>query len=823
MTSVVTALAGFLAVCVAANAQEARIDVRADQVAHRLSHYLTGACIEDVNHEVYGGLYSQMIFGESFQEPPCPPKLDELTTYGGRWTPKGGELEADAGDGPKVIADQAGFATGEVHVEVWLSKKQGGGNAGLLAKVGQVGNGVDSFAGYEISLEPGAGVVLGRHRQNWEPIRTVPCNLPLEQWIALTVRTTENSLEIRVNDETVIQYEDTEHPLRTGTVGLRTWQHDARFRNFWVETGGKRRSIPFEPAKEEWQGDVSGMWHVVQSGSAQGEFCLETNNPFVGCQCQRITYQGGKGELGIENQGLNGQGMYFIKGKTYEGCIWARAAEPVEALVALESRDGTRVYAEQRLKVVSNRWQRLDFRLNPGKTDKTGRFSVKLKKAGSVAVGYVFLQPGEWGRFQGLPVRKDVAEGLIDQGLTVLRYGGCMANAPEYRWKKMTGPRDQRPPYHGWWYPHASNGWEIPDFLNFCEAAGFLAVPDFNLDEKPQDMADFIQYVNGPASSEWGRKRVADGHPKPYGLKYMELGNEERLNEKYWDRFKLLAETIWAQDADMILVVGDFCYWEMISDPFKLKGSENSGGLTSMAAHQKILELARRHNREVWFDVHLDTDGPNESGSVKALPGYVEAIDRISGGARHRVVVFELNAGNPRHRRALANARAIHMAERLNLPIMTSANCLQPDRQNDNGWDQGLLFLNPSQVWLQPPGYVTRMISRNYQPLLVKSEVQSSGGNLDVCATRSEDGQTLVLQVVNFSDQPQEAAIHLTGFTPSQSVATAEELAGPLDAMNTAEATNFIKPIQKEWKHEFADGAVRYTFRSHSFTLLRFE
>ena len=46
------------------------------------------------------------------------------------------------------------------------------------------------------------------------------------------------------------------------------------------------------------------------------------------------------------------------------------------------------------------------------------------------------------------------------------------------------------------------------------------------------------------------------------------------------------------------------------------------------------------------------------------------------------------------------------------LPIATSANCLQPDRQNDNGWNQGLLFLNPSQVWLQPPGYVTQMLSR---------------------------------------------------------------------------------------------------------------
>ena len=88
------------------------------------------------------------------------------------------------------------------------------------------------------------------------------------------------------------------------------------------------------------------------------------------------------------------------------------------------------------------------------------------------------------------------------------------------------------------------------------------------------------------------------------------------------------------------------------------------------------------------------------------------------------------------------------------LPIVTSANGLQPDKQNDNGWDQGLLFLNPSKVWLQPPGYVTQMLSRNYLPQRVKCEVTGTKDELDVTAKRSEDGTTLVLQVVNVGDQP---------------------------------------------------------------------
>src|SRR5262249_31002564 len=155
-----------------------------------------------------------------------------------------------------------------------------------------------------------------------------------------------------------------------------------------------------------------------------------------------------------ENQGLNRWGLSFVAGKPYEGYLWARAEKPVELVVALESRDGRKPYAQAALPVAGKDWRRYGFTLTPPGADPGGRFAVKLKKAGSVVLGHAFLQPGRWGRFKGLPLRRDVVEALIDQGLTVLRYGGSMVNCPEYRWKKMIGPRDTRPPYKGTWYPY---------------------------------------------------------------------------------------------------------------------------------------------------------------------------------------------------------------------------------------------------------------------------------------------------------------------------------------------------------------------------------
>jgi DUF1680 family protein len=567
---------------------------------------------------------------------------------------------------------------------------------------------------------------------------------------------------------------------------------------------------------------VSRMWRPVKEGTAEGTYAIDTNRPFVGRQSQRMTFTKGEGRIGVENRGLNHWGMKFAADRSYEGVVWARAEKPAELFATLENNDGSQSLAESRLTVKAGDWQQLAFTLTPKRSEKSGRFVVSLKSPGSALLGYAFLQPGEWGRYKGLPVRRDVAEGLVSQGITVLRYGGSMVNNPEYRWKKMIGPREKRPPYRGHWYPHSSNGWGIVDFMDFCEAAGFEYVPAFDASETPADMADYIEYATGPKDSEWGRRRSADGHAALYRLKYIEIGNEEKIDDAYYQKFAALAPAIWAKDANVILVVGDFQYSRAISDPFHFSGA--ASGITSLAAHRKILQIVKQHNREVWFDVHVNTEGPTPDSTLAATRSYIDALDKIADGAQHRVVVFELNANNHSQRRALANAIAIHVLARDGrLPIVTSANCLQADGQNDNGWNQGLLFYNPSQVWLQPPGYVTQIYARNYLPLVVEAKVHGGRSKLDVIATRSDDGRRLVLRAVNPGDKAEIAQIHLTGFEPKQQEAHVAELAGPLNTVNTATQPEAIVPQLRAWRHAIKDGSVQYTFPPYSITVIRLE
>lgn len=641
----------------------ASIDVDPARVTHPASRYLTGACLEDVNHEVYGGLYSQMIFGESFQEPPASGFFE----HSGAW-----------------------FATNIIYSST---------NA---------------------------------------------------------------------------------------------------------------------------RGAVSGMWTPEVTGTATGQYSTETSNAFVGTQSQRITFSGGSGQVAIANRGLNRRGMNFLAGHEYDGCLDARADTPTTLTVALESANGKNVYAQTNLQVTAGHWQHLTFAMTPASADSHGRFVIALAQPGSVVVGYAFLEPGAWGRLDGLPVRKDVANGLIKEGITVLRYGGSMVNAPGYRWKNMIGPRDSRPPYTGTWYPYSTDGWGIPDFLNFCEAAGFLGVPDFNINETPRDMADFMQYVNGPTNTVWGARRAADGHPAPYRLKYLELGNEERVDAAYYKKFEALARAIWAADRHVVIVVGDFAYSQVITNPFSFTGA--ASGITTLAAQQQILHLAHQCHRPVWFDVHVWDDGPAVDPSLTAMFSYDTALAQIAGGADYKVVVFELNANHHNQARALGNALAINAAERDGrLPIVSSANCLQVDGENDNGWNQGLLFLNGANVWLQPPGYVTQMYSESYQPLEVWSTVSDPNNDLDVSAQRNHDGNRLVLHVVNRSSLPEPAAINLSNFTPTRSFAHVQVLSAELSAINTPQTPRNVAPVSTICPCHPHTAAINYTFAPDSVTILSFQ
>ena len=787
---------------------EAAIRVRADAVTSHLSPWMYGSCIEDVNHEIYGGLYSQMIFGESFEEPPLT-RIPGWSAYGGEWEVRDGLLHVQPNAGAKVVRTGPDVADADVSCEVRVTNPAGD-NAGLILRVQNPRTGADTWTGYEISISPlNHAVILGRHRENWTPLRSAPAPIQVGQWYRLRVQLAGARIRIYLDDadQPLIDFTDPS-PVLSGRVGLRTWNSEAEFRRVVVQSAGANWTEEFRSPASGRTDTVSGMWDTLHTGSAIGHYTWDAERPFNTAHSQKLELSGAGGTAGLANRGLNRWGLSVRSGHRYAGRIYLRGQAYAGAVtVALQSADGAHTYAEQRLAGIGGDWRRFDFSLRPGETDANARFAVWIDQPGAVWVDQVFLGPTSRDLFHGLPVRADIAEGLIRQGLTVMRYGGSMVNAPEYRWKQMIGDPDRRPQYRGWWYPASTNGFGIEEFLRFCEAARFEPVFAINIDETDADAADLVEYLNGPVSTTWGARRAKNGHPKPYGVRYIEIGNEEAINgDKQWyrhylDRFHHLHRAMHAQDPNLQLIVAA---WWRPGEPLV-----------------KQIAQGVRGEAALW-DVHVGGDDLREGPTVDRIFTEMERLfQEWSPGTPLKACVLEENGGRHDVQRALGHARVLSATQRHGdfVRMDCPANCLQPWRQNDNGWDQGQLFFTPSQVWGMPPYYAQQMVAQNALPLRVESTVAGSGEDLDVTALRSEKGDQLVLRVVNAGAAPRRTAVRVDGMEHLAREGRVWTLQGALTDRNTPEEPERIHPqesvlrgVGPEFTHEFP---------AHSLTVIR--
>lgn len=267
-------------------------------------------------------------------------------------------------------------------------------------------------------------------------------------WMALRLGLEGDIVRVSVDGKEVIAYHD-ERPLQPGRWALIASDSKEKKQGAEPDAPARFRGS-FEPNPLlKTPGDaVSLRWQRLATGSAAGNFILSTEGSWLtNLPSQTISYTGGKGEWGIDNAGLKRWGINLVAGKPYEGYLRVKAARPTELWVSLRKADGT-VLAEQKL-VAKGNYERLAFTLTPSASDEKGRFAITLRKQGSVTLGYAFLQPGDWGRFKGLPIRKEFAEALLAQGIRFLRFNGGMIEVPGYRWKNMRSPRDERRPYNG--------------------------------------------------------------------------------------------------------------------------------------------------------------------------------------------------------------------------------------------------------------------------------------------------------------------------------------------------------------------------------------
>ena len=253
------------------------------------------------------------------------------------------------------------------------------------------------------------------------------------------------------------------------------------------------------------------MWSPVQAGTATGSFnLLEERIPGSSSPARDPNRR--RRRMGREKSGMNHAEDNWVAGKTYEGDLRIHSTQPTSFTIKAQSRDGSKTYASVKLSTTKPKeWEKICYSLIPSESDQLAPSqSCSISKERWIWVMFSFnLVIGADTR--GCPSAGTWWRALLDEGITVIRYGGSMVNPGDYQWKKILGPRDERVISMDFGTGSNTNGWGIIDLLDLGEATGILCIPAFNMNETPQDMGDCVEYamVQSPLRGSPARRRRA--------------------------------------------------------------------------------------------------------------------------------------------------------------------------------------------------------------------------------------------------------------------------------------------------------------------------
>jgi alpha-L-arabinofuranosidase len=530
--------------------------------------------------------------------------------------------------------------------------------------------------------------------------------------------------------------------------------------------------------------------------------------------------------------GLLRMGINFKEGKNYEGLLRVKNAKAGNLYITLLGADGKEKLAEKAIKINAspNTYQKIEFELVPNKSDTKGRFAVILKEPGEVVLGYAFLQQGAWGRIKGGgPVRQDFVDQLKGNGMKIIRYNGSMNDrCPDsllYRWKNMIGPRDERLPYTGTFTPYASHGFGIFEFLMVAEAAGLDGVVGISKDENPAEIKDMIEYAKGPVASKWGALRAKDGHPIPYNLKYIQIGNEVVVTASrlkvYFDQFRALASEIWKADPEICLITS--INVRAGNNLNRLKNRyQNNPEYIQVRDFMKWVQTQGKEDKIGWDSHYNGRLIEPDSTIYRALGLELQDVLKQDIGYNLKLFPLEENAAHHTFERGITHARLQNHLSRWSdrLEAAATANMFQPEA-GFMTFGQGRVFYDSYRFWNQASGHVDQMYTKEWLPVVLNVKEEAPSDSLDVLAKTSEDGKIVSLYVVNYGIQSQTRDIKVSGFVPKYESKVTKLGPYSYSARNSGENPDFIKPVVETMKTEGL--GFTYQFPGHSFIVIRME
>ena len=297
-----------------------------------------------------------------------------------------------------------------------------------------------------------------------------------------------------------------------------------------------------------------------------------------------------------------------------------------------------------------------------------------------------------------------------------------MANAAGYRWKDFIGPYDKRQPYAGDWYrdpgctitgsncPIQSRGWGMWELIDMVSVFGVTPIITVNNAENPADMADFVEFAHGDAhSTVWGRKRASFGHPEPYNVTWVEIGNEQGLNTALAAQFTTIASAMDNRARQLRLPFNfSFVFGPRpdLSPQGRWSGNWSDPGLADVA------DAMSAFGERAFWDIHVESKAPEmlpDASGVAELQHFLAA----RGSAVRAVVLEENGCGYSQHC-ALNHAVLANMYRSRGGFVRANSitNALQAFNEVEQ-YSQGMLSFLPNGSFAQPTFLVNAMFAKH--------------------------------------------------------------------------------------------------------------
>jgi len=461
------------------------------------------------------------------------------------------------------------------------------------------------------------------------------------------------------------------------------------------------------------------FWTFSSDGTANGQMTVDTTLPLNtnNLRSLKLSMNSGVGRVRAANSGY--WGIALQSSATYHMSFYARVPNGTTGAVnvRLENAAGNVVYAETAFGNITPSWQKFTAALVASGTDDSARLVLSVSNIGSVCLDEVSLVPAATYADRTNGLRLDLANMLADLSPSFYRYPGGnfieswdITNA--VRWKKTIGDLVTRPGHlndaWGYW---STDGYGLDEFFRQCEDLGMEpiyginaglmlgyngsannTVPMAEMGPWVQDALDLIEYANGDTNTTWGALRAANGHPAPYGLKLLEIGNENG-GSLYNERYTLFHDAIKAQYPEIRLIApGNWSGGPPWSRPLEIIDEHYYTSPATFRSFATKYDTYNRAGPKVFVGEYAVTSGYGTYGNLAAALGeaaFMTGIER--------------------------NSDIVEMA--CYAPLFANINDIQ--------WHPDLIYYDNQDCFGTPAYYVQKLFSQNRGDFLLPTVVDA--------------------------------------------------------------------------------------------------